>query len=250
MKYDLAQKIAIVTGGGNGLGRSISLALVREGVKVIIADVDITRANQVIKEIKKHSLSSMAVKVDVSKRTEVQKFVKKVIQLYKSIDILINNAGICPRTSFSQITEKEWDQVLAINLKSVFLLSQAVLPWMKKRHRGVIINMASAAGKTGGLGVGAHYAASKAGVICLTKSLALEGALWGVRVNAIAPGVIDGGVNKKVNPKLRARYKASIPLGYMGSPEDIARAVVFLASPDAAYITGEVLDVNGGFVMD
>lgn len=250
MKYDLAERIAIITGGGQGLGKAISLALAREGAKVVVADLDINAAKRVIKEIKIYSPSSMAMKVDVSKKDEVRRLIKKVIQLYKGIDILINNAGICPRTKFSQITEKEWEQVLAVNLKSIFLLSQAVLPWMKKRHGGVIINIASAAGKTGGFGVGAHYAASKAGVICLTKSLALEGAPYGIRVNAIAPGVIDGGVNKKVSPKMKKRYKAAIPLGYMGSSEDVAKAVVFLASRNASYITGEVLDVNGGFVMD
>ncbi len=250
MKCDLSEKIAIVTGGGKGLGRAISLALARERVKVIVADIDINTAKQVIKQIKLHSPFSMAMKVDVSIKAEVQKFIKKVIQLYKSIDVLINNAGICPRTNFSEITEKEWDQVLAVNLKGAFLLSQAVLPWMKKRHRGVIINMASAAGKTGGVGVGAHYAASKAGVICLTKSLAVEGAPWGIRVNAISPGVIDSGVTRKVKFALKERYKDSIPLGFLGSSKDVANAVLFLVSKNASYITGEILDVNGGFVMD
>ena len=250
MKYDLNEKLAIVTGGGKGLGETISLALARERAKVVVADLDINAARRVVEKIKIYSPSSMAMKVDVSKKDEVERFIKKVIQLYKGIDILVNNAGICPRTSFSQITEKEWDQVLAINLKSIFLLSQAALPWMKKRDSGVVINMASAAGKTGGFGVGAHYAASKAGVISLTKSLALECAPLGIRVNAIAPGVIDGGVNKKASSELKKRYKASIPLGYMGKPDDVAKAVVFLASENASYITGEILDVNGGFVMD
>ena len=250
MKYDLNEKLAIVTGGGKGLGEAISLALARERAKVVVADLDINAARRVVEKIKIYSPSSMAMKVDVSKKDEVGRFIKRVIQVYKGIDILVNNAGICPRTSFSQITEKEWDQVLAINLKSIFLLSQAALPWMKKRYSGVVINMASAAGKTGGFGVGAHYAASKAGVISLTKSLALECAPLGIRVNAIAPGVIDGGVNKKVTLKLKERYKASIPLGYMGNPDDVAKAVVFLASENASYITGEILDVNGGFVMD
>jgi len=250
MKYDLNEKLAIVTGGGKGLGETISLALARERAKVVVADLDINAARRVVEKIKIYSPSSMAMKVDVSKKDEVERFIKKVIQLYKGIDILVNNAGICPRISFSQITENEWDQVLAINLKSIFLLSQAALPWMKKRYSGVVINMASAAGKTGGFGVGAHYAASKAGVISLTKSLALECAPLGIRVNAIAPGVIDGGVNKKVSSELKERYKASIPLGYMGKPDDVAKAVVFLASENASYITGEILDVNGGFVMD
>ena len=250
MKSNLVESVAIVTGGGKGLGRAISLSLVREGVRVVIADLDINKAKQVVKEIKRYSPSSMAIKVDVSKKDEVQKLIKRVIRLYKGIDILINNAGICPRTNFSQITEKEWDRVLTVNLKSIFLLSQAVLPWMKKKHNGAIINIASAAGKTGGLGVGAHYAASKAGVICITKSLALEGAPWGIRVNAVSPGVIDSGVTKKVSSNLRNRYKASIPVGFLGSPEDVAKAVVFLASENASYITGEILDVNGGFVMD
>ena len=250
MECDLAKNTAIVTGGGNGLGKAISLALAREGAKVVIADLDINRAKQVLKEVKRHSPSSTAMKVDVSKKDEVRKLIKRVMKIYKGIDILINNAGICPRTSFTKITEKEWDQVLAVNLKSIFLLSQLALPYMKKKRKRVIINITSAAGKTGGLGVGAHYSASKAGVICLTKTLALEGAPYGVRVNAIAPGVIDSGVNKKINPNLRKRYKASIPLGYMGNSEDIARAVVFLSSKNASYITGEILDVNGGFIMD
>ncbi len=250
MKYDLAEKIAIVTGGGKGLGEAISLALARERAKVVVADLDINAVRRIVEKIKIYSPSSMAMKVDVSKKDEVKKFIKRVIRIYKGIDILINNAGICPRTTFNQIKEKEWDQVFAINLKSIFLLSQLILPWMKKSCSGVVINIASAAGKTGGFGVGAHYAASKAGVISLTKSLALECAPLGIRVNAIAPGVIDGGVNKKVTLKLKERYKTSIPLGYMGKPDDVAKAVVFLASENASYITGEILDVNGGFVMD
>jgi len=250
MNHDLAEKIAIVTGGGQGLGKAISLALAKEGTKVIIADLDINAARQVIKEIKKYSPSGMAMKVDVSRKTEVQRFIKKVITLFGKIDILINNAGICPRTSFSEITEKEWDRVLAINLKSIFFLSQQILPHMKKRKSGIIINITSAAGKIGGIGVGAHYSASKAGAICLTKSLAREGAPWGIRVNAIAPGVIAGGMTKEIDSNLIKKYKGSIPLGYLGDPQDVAKAVVFLASKNASYITGEILDVNGGFVMD
>lgn len=250
MELGLKNRVAIITGAAQGLGRAIALALAGEGASVVIADINYQKARAVLKEVDGLTDGNLAVKVNVARQADLDKLVSKTIQKFGRIDILINNAGICPRTGFEDITEKEWDTVLAVNLKSVFLLSQKILPYMKKKRYGKIVSLASVAGKIGGAQVGAHYAASKAGIICLTKSIAAAAGGFGINVNAVAPGVIGTDMTMCISAEKIKKYKRMIPLGKIGTPEDVARTVLFLASDVSDYLTGEIIDVNGGLVMD
>ena len=250
MELGLKDKVAVITGAAQGLGKAIALALAAEGANVVIADIDIEKADMVLEQIKTNNAKGIAVKVDVSCSNDVAQLVNRTIQEFGKIDIVVNNAGICPRTKFEQISEKEWDTVMAINLKGAFLLSRKVFPYMKQNYYGKIINMASAAGKIGGVQVGAHYSASKAAIICLTKTMALEGAKFGINVNAVCPGVIGTEMTTGISEEQIEKYKKMIPLGRVGSARDVANMVLFLASEAAGYITGEITDVNGGLIMD
>jgi len=191
-------------------------------------------------------VKTLALRADVSNIEEVKTLMKKTVDYFGRIDILINNAGVFEICPFLQISEDTWDKIIDINLKGTFLCSKLALPIMVKQKSGVIINMSSMAAKTGGILPVAPYAASKAGIIALTKALAREFAPYGIRVNAVAPGVIK---TKMAESQAEEKRKI-IPLGDLGEPEDVAKAVSFLVSDDAGYITGEVIDVNGGLVMD
>ena len=250
MNIKLDNKIAIVTGAAQGLGRAIALTFAEAGAAVVIADVDTTKAEDVLEAVKASGAEGIVIKSDVSSAGDVDRLVQSTVKKYGRIDILINNAGICPRTEFEDIDEQEWDRVMAVNLKSVFLLSQAVFPCMKSQSYGKIVNIASGAGKIGGVQVGAHYSASKAAIICLTKTLALKGASHGINVNAVCPGVIATEMSTAISEEQLARYREMIPLGRMGDAQDVANTVLFLVSEAAGYITGEISDVNGGFIMD
>jgi len=250
MDINLENKIAIVTGAAQGLGKAITLALAAEGATVVIADIDNKKAEDVLEAVKDSDAKGIVIKTNVASAGDVDQLVKTTIKEYGRIDILINNAGICPRTDFEDIDEQEWDRVMAVNLKSVFLLSQAVFPCMKSQNYGRIVNIASGAGKIGGVQVGAHYSASKAAIICLTKTLALKGAAHGINVNAVCPGVIATEMSTAISEEQLARYREMIPLGRMGSSRDVANMVLFLVSEAAGYVTGEISDVNGGFIMD
>lgn len=175
---------------------------------------------------------------------------QQVVDEAGRIDILVNGAGICPRTALPDIRREEWLRVMDINLTSVFVISQACMEVMVGQARGAIVNIASLAGKVGGIAVGAHYSASKAALVCLTKTLARHGAPHGVRVNAVAPGIIDTAITRDAAPEERDRLRTSIPMGRFGLPEEVAGAVCYLASDEASYITGATLDVNGGILMD
>jgi 3-oxoacyl-[acyl-carrier protein] reductase len=250
MELLLQGKTAIVTGAARGLGRSISFMLAKEGVNVVLVDIDSSLIQKAVDEVKSFGSKAIGLVADVSKKQDIDSVVSKTVQEFGHLDILVNNAGICPRTDFESVSEQEWDKVLAVNLKSVFLFSQAVFPHMKKQNYGRIINMASGAGKVGGVQVGAHYSASKAGVICLTKTLALNGAKFGITANAVCPGVIGTEMTTAISSEQLQNYARMIPLGRIGTAEDVANMVVFLASDAANYITGEIADVNGGFIMD
>ena len=250
MKLDLEGKTAIVTGAARGIGRAIALGFARENAHVVAADLDFQGAARLIEEIKELCGDGLALKADVARNADLEKLVSKTIRRYGRIEILVNNAGICPRTPFEEIPEKEWDRVLAVNLKGIFLLSQKVFSHMKKNRYGKIVNIASGAGKVGGVQVGAHYSASKAGVICLTKTMALAGGPFGINVNAVCPGVIDTEITTSLPRAKIKKYKEMIPLGRIGSADDVANVVLFLASDVSNYITGEIADVNGGLIMD
>lgn len=246
----LRDKVALVTGAGRGIGKATALALAREGANVVVNDIDIQLAEETSSEIRAMSHKALPVKADVSNSAEVTKMVDAAIRKFKKIDILVNNAGVFSHTSLDDMTEDEWDKMMEINLKGVFLCSQAVMKLMKKQWSGKIVNIASLAAKVGGIFAGANYAASKAGVICLTKSLAKQLAPYGVNVNAVAPGTIETDMTKDWPKEVREDFMRQIPLGRFGKPEEVAETVLFLVSDGANYITGATIDVNGGTLMD
>ncbi len=247
---NLDNKISIVTGAARGLGRSIALDLARREADIVVCDVNLEGTEAVAAEVRYLGRRALSLKVDVSKASDVSRMVDRVMKEFGRIDILVNNAGICQVAPIEEITEEDWDRVMTVNLKGVFLCSKAVMGVMKRQRSGRIVNMGSVAGKLGGISTAANYSVSKAGVICFTKALAREMAPYGVTVNAVAPGVITTDMTLGITKGDFSNYLRNIPLGTIGSPEDIAYAVAFLASEEARYITGEILDVNGGQLMD
>ena len=247
---NLVNKVAIVTGAGRGIGKAIAIALAREGANIIAIDVDIQTAEKVAKEIKSLDRQAWAIQVDVSDSKEVNRMVQLVLKKFKRVDILVNNAAIIRRGSIEDLKEDDWDRVIDVNLKGAFNCMKAVVGIMKKQRYGKIINISSIAGKIGDLASAPCYGASKAGMTCLAKSLARELASYNINVNVVAPHAIKTDMSKEWSEEKRKSIIADIPLGRLGEPEDVAEAVAFLVSDKAKFITGEVLDVNGGCLMD
>lgn len=248
---DLAQRTAFITGAGRGIGLATAQALLARGARVALVDVDAAALEAAEAGLTVISRTvSPTIVADVSQPTDVQRSVATTVAHCGGLDILINNAGICPLTPFEQIDEIEWDRVLAVNLKSAFLCCQAALPYLRRAgRRGRIVNIASVAGQMGGVLVGAHYAASKAGLIALTKSLAKLLAPDGVTVNCIAPATAATDLTAAWTLDLQARVRGQIPLARFAEPAEIAAAVCFLVSDEAAFITGATLDINGGLFL-
>lgn len=246
----LKNKIAIVTGSRRGIGRAIALELAREGAKIVVSDIDLKGCQKVCDEIKKIGSDAIAVKCDVSKKRDVDTMVKRTIQKFKRIDILVNNAGVFLGKPFVQMTEKDWDFVLDINLKGVFLCTNAVAKQMVKQKEGKIISIASVAGRVGFMNSSA-YCASKAGIINLTRELAMELASYNINVNAVAPGVIATKMTENMlkDKKTKKFLLANTPLARVGQPEEIGKAVAFLASDDSNFMTGHTLVVDGGWLI-
>ena len=241
----LKNKTAIVTGARQGIGCGIVKALAKEGCNVVISDIVEEDCEKVVEEIKKIGVEALAVKCDVSKKEDVDNLIKKTIEKFGKLDILVNNAGIYPFVSFMEMKESDWDKVLDINLKSVFLCSQAAVKEMK--NGGKIVNISSIASVVGFEGL-VHYCASKGGVNAMIKALALELAPKKINVNAVAPGAIDT-PGATSSPEQVKQTISCIPWKRMGVPEDIANAVVFLASEKADYITGQIIIVDGGWTL-
>ena len=244
----LKDKVAFVTGAAQGIGKAIALALANEGANVIVSDINLDLAVQTAKEIEAIGVKSLALKTNVADLGDVENSVSEASKTFGRIDIMVNNAGITKDNLLIRMKKEEWDAVLAVNLSGVFNCTKAVSSLMMKQRYGKIINIASIVGQMGNFGQ-ANYAASKAGVIGFTKTVAKELAARNVTVNAIAPGFIQTAMTDKIPEEIKKKMLEQIPLGKLGQPEDVAQAAVFLASPQADYITGQVLAVNGGMYM-
>ncbi len=248
------ERVAIVTGAGSkrGIGRTTALTLARDGADVVVGDLDLQGAEAVVDEIKALGRRSSAVKTDISKQEDVSRLVQRVLDQFGRIDILVNNAGITQPIKVLDMTEADWDRIIAVNLKGTFLCSKAVLPAMIKQRYGRIVNLSSVSAKRGG-GVfgGAHYSAAKAGILGFAKALAREVAAYGITVNSVAPGLIATDIRGGLeSPERQKEMSKDIPCQRLGTPEDVAAAIAFLASEEAGYITGEEIDINGGSHMD
>jgi 3-oxoacyl-[acyl-carrier protein] reductase len=242
----LSNKVALVTGSGRGIGRAIALRLAEAGANIVVNDIgDAGPVEAVVREIKAMGRQALPVLADVSSASDVERLVAEAISAYGRIDILVNNAGITRDQLLLRMSEEDWDRVLAVDLKSVFLCTKAVLKHMVKQRWGRIISLASISGIVGNPGQ-ANYAAAKAGIIGFTRSIAKEVASRGITVNAVAPGFIDTEMTQRLKEEWKEALKKQIPVGYLGSPRDVAEAVAFLASEEARYITGQVLGVDGG----
>lgn len=246
----LSGKLAVVTGGGQGIGEAICLTLARRGADVVVADINLDKARAVADTVKVLGREAMPAEVDVSDERSVLELYDRIRAAFGGVDILVNNAGICRMIPILDIEVDEWDWIFAVNMRGTFLMSREAFRHMKEQGRGRIISLASAAAKLGGVAAGAHYSASKAGVICFTKSLALQAAPFKINVNAVCPGPTATGMTDAWGEETNQAFADMIPWKEYGEPEDVANAVAFLASDAARYITGEVLDVNGGLVMD
>ncbi len=246
---NLIDKTAVVTGGSGGIGRAIALKLASLGANIVINySNNSEKANEVVNEIRNMGRKAIALKADVSNEEEIKSFVKEVLKEFDSIDILVNNAGITRDSLLIRMKNEDWDKVLDINLKGTYLCTKIIGKKMMKQRKGKIVNITSVVGIMGNAGQ-ANYAASKAGVIGFTKSIAKEFSSRNINVNAVAPGFIETKMTERLSEDIKKEYAKSIPLGRMGSPNDVANLVAFLCSEEANYITGQVINVDGGMVM-
>jgi NAD(P)-dependent dehydrogenase (short-subunit alcohol dehydrogenase family) len=243
----LKNKVAVVTGAGRGIGEGIVKTLSEAGAKAVVSDINLEDCQKVVEEISKKGGQGIAIKCDVSKKEEVDDLIAKTIERFNQLDILVNNAGIFPFKPFMEMVETDWDKVIDVNLKSIFLCSQAAAKVMKEG--GKIINISSIASFVGFEGL-THYCASKGGINAMIRALALELAKKKINVNAVAPGAIDTpGASEVTNEEAKKQTLSMIPLAKMGEPKDIANMVAFLASEKSNYITGQTIIVDGGWTL-
>jgi NAD(P)-dependent dehydrogenase (short-subunit alcohol dehydrogenase family) len=250
IQQDLSGKIAVITGAGRGLGKAIADVLAGRGAHVVVNDLTLELAEEAAASARARGESASAIAFDVADPNQVEIAFRRIRGDHGRVDILINNAGIGDFVSFPEITPEKWDRMLNIHLKGSFNCCQAVLAGMKEQKYGKIVNISSVAGKRGDFIGNAHYTAAKAGIIGLTKSLALYAAPFGINVNAIAPGLVATELSDEMSSEMKATTISRIPAGRLGRPEEIARATAFLVSDDASYVFGETLSVNGGSYMD
>ncbi len=246
MKLD--NKIAVVTGAAQGIGKVIAMHLVQKGASLVLCDINLEMAKEAAREIEEAGGKCLALKSDVSNMQDAEKIIKEAVEHFGSLDILVNNAGITRDNVLIRMKEEQWDQVMAVNLKGTFNVTKAAIKVMMRKKSGKIVNIASITGLMGNAGQ-ANYSASKAGVIGFTKSIAREYADRGITVNAVAPGFIETAMTDAIPEREREELIRQIPVKKLGTPEDVANAVYFLVSEEASYITGQVIGVNGGLYM-
>ena len=246
MKLD--KKVALVTGSGRGIGKAVAIMLAKEGADIVVNDMDSDSAAKTAQEIIAIGRKTLVSAANVAVRAEVESMFEAITKEFGRLDILVNNAGITRDSLFVKMTEEDWDQVLAVNLKGVFNCTQCAVKMMSEQRAGKIVNLSSASGQMGNIGQ-ANYAASKAGVIGVTKTLAKELARFNINVNSVAPGFINTPMTEKVPEKIKDMAKNNIPLRRFGEPEDVAKAVKFLVTDDSDYITGQTISCNGGLYI-
>lgn len=244
----LKDKVALVTGGARGIGREIALCFARQGSNIVIWDVNPQAAAETQKEIEGLGVQAISAQVDVTNSKQVDESVNKILDKFQKLDILVNNAGITKDNLMLRMAESDWDLVIAVNLKGTFNCTKAVSRLMLKAKSGKIVNIASIIGIIGNFGQ-ANYAASKAGIIALTKTTAKELASRGICVNAVAPGFIQTEMTAKLPAEIQEKMLSAIPLGRFGKPQDVAELCLFLASNESDYITGQTIIIDGGMVM-
>lgn len=245
---NLKDKVALVTGSAQGIGKAIAVAFARAGANIVVSDINLELAQQTAKEIEALGVKTLAVKTNVADLADVERAVGEIVAALGRIDILVNNAGITKDNLLVRMKKEEWDAVLAVNLTGVFNCTKTVGTLMMKQRCGKIVNIASIVGQMGNFGQ-ANYAATKGGVIAFTKTVAKELSSRGVNCNAIAPGFIQTAMTDKLSEDVKKKMMEQIPLGKLGTPEDIANAALFLTGPESDYVTGQVLAVNGGMYM-
>jgi len=250
--FSLKGKVALITGGRQGMGKSHAVLLAKSGAKVVVSDISQEDCEKVVKEIEKAGGEAIAIKCDVSKKAEVDEMVKKTVAKWGKIDILVNNAGICQFKPFLELTEEDWDKTLTINLKGYFLCAQAVAKEMVKQKSGVIVNIASIAMGQVGIGIPyiVHYCASKGGIVAMAEALAAELAPFNIRVNTIAPGGIDTPMAAvaKTDPATLEKSLSRIPMHRFGQSQEVSNLVLFLASDESSYMTGSTVVIDGGWL--
>jgi 3-oxoacyl-[acyl-carrier protein] reductase len=245
-----ASRVVVITGGSRGIGRAVALKFAEEKPRIVLIhyDPDLEAAEETLKLLKEKGVESESHRLDVSSKEDVDSRFKDILTRFQSVDVLVNNAGITRDALLMRMSEDDWDTVIRVNLKSVFNCTQAVIRTMVKQRGGRIVNISSVAGQIGNPGQ-ANYAASKAGIMGFTKTLAREVAGRGITVNAVAPGFIRTEMTEVLSEKVKESFLQLIPMGRTGEPEDVAEAVCWLCSDAAAYITGQVIHVNGGLFM-
>jgi 3-oxoacyl-[acyl-carrier protein] reductase len=248
--HRLADKVAVVTGSGKGIGRAIAHVLAQEGARVVVADIDEAAGEQVVQSIAEEGNEAIFCKADVSNMDGAETMALLAHQTYGQLDIVCANAGIFPEVPLEEMTEEEWDRVLDINLKGVFLSVKACLPFMKKQDAGRVLVTSSITGNRTGISGLAHYAASKAGINGFIRTAAMELAKYNITVNGVEPGnILTEGMDEQLGQDYIDAQAEAIPLGRMGDPEEIASAMLFLASDEASYITGQTIIVDGGQIL-